>query len=77
MKQRAELSGSNLGIEVENQLRRLVEVRAALAEVRGGAISPAVERALEMADIEIFLALGYLGYREQLFPEQIPTQVSR
>jgi hypothetical protein len=59
-----------LGQAVDDQLDQLLDIRRSLARVRSSALSPAVARALEMADIELFLAMGYLGYRDQLFPEQ-------
>lgn len=52
------------------QLQRLLELREAMEEERGTAASPAVARALQMADYYLFLGLGYLGYTERLFPEQ-------
>ncbi len=52
------------------QLDRLLELRAKLIQEREAAASPAVARALQMADYYLFLSLGYLGYTERLFPEQ-------
>lgn len=52
------------------QLQRLLELREAMAEERAVAASPAIARALQMADYYLFLGLGYLGYTERLFPEQ-------
>ncbi len=52
------------------QLDRLLELRAELIQEREAAASPAVARALQMADYYLFLGLGYLGYTDRLFPEQ-------
>lgn len=52
------------------QLERLLELREAMREERAVAASPAIARALQMADYYLFLGLGYLGYTERLFPEQ-------
>lgn len=54
----------------QRQLDRLLELREAMLEERSTAASPAVARALQMADYYLFLGLGYLGYTERLFPEQ-------
>jgi hypothetical protein len=56
------------GVAVE--LDRVLELRAALSAERQATQSPAVARALQMADYYLFLSLGYLGYTERLFPEQ-------
>lgn len=53
-----------------DQLNRLLALRENLQAERDGAMSPAVARALEMADYYLFLALGYFGYSDRLFPEQ-------
>lgn len=53
-----------------DQLARLLLLRTALIEEQGRAGAPAVSRALEMADFYLFLALGYFGYDDKLFPEQ-------
>jgi hypothetical protein len=58
----------SLGTHVDQQLERLRALRAELVLERERAVSPAVARALEMSDISLFLALGYLGYTEELFP---------
>lgn len=47
---------------------RLVALRAGLLSEQCAATSPAVGRALEMADAYLFLALGYLGHTDELFP---------
>jgi hypothetical protein len=55
---------------VRAQLDRLLAIREQLRAERQGAVSPAVDRSLEMADYYLFLALTYFGYTERLFPEQ-------
>lgn len=55
---------------VADRLTRLVELRAALLSEKEAAPSPAVARALEMADMYLFLGLSYLGYADQLYPEE-------
>ncbi|QSE87426.1 hypothetical protein JWS13_01990 (plasmid) [Rhodococcus pseudokoreensis] len=57
------------GVDAD-QLERLLEVRRALQRERATASSPAVGRALQMADYYLFLGLSYFGYSEKLFPEQ-------
>lgn len=51
-------------------LQSLIGIREALSRARSEAPSPAVGRALQMADYYLFLALTYLGYTERLFPEE-------
>ena len=51
-------------------LDRLLELRQQLLNEQDGATSPAVARALEMADTYLFLAISYLGYTDHLFPEE-------
>jgi hypothetical protein len=53
------------------QLERLLELRNVLLEEREKASSPAVARALQMADYYLFLGLTCFGYSEKLFPEQL------
>jgi hypothetical protein len=52
------------------QLQRLLELRDTLLREQAAAASPAVARALQMADYYLFLGLTYFGYSEKLFPEQ-------
>jgi len=52
------------------QLERLLALRETLLRERASAQSPAVARALQMADYYLFLGLTYFGYSEKLFPEQ-------
>jgi hypothetical protein len=53
-----------------DQLQRLLELREVVLKEQAVADSPAIARALQMADYYLFLGLGYLGYTERLFPEQ-------
>lgn len=52
------------------QLGRLLELRETLQRERDASESPAVARALQMADYYLFLGLTYFGYSDRLFPEQ-------
>jgi hypothetical protein len=52
------------------QLDRLLTLRQQLLHERECAPSPAVARALTVADNYLFIALGYVGYTDHLFPEQ-------
>jgi hypothetical protein len=65
-----ESASGGLGPEAARQRDRLVELRHQLQDERTSAVSPAVERALEMADMHLFLGLLYLGYTGELFPEE-------
>jgi hypothetical protein len=51
-------------------LKTLVDLRRKLTEARPGAASPAIARALQMADYYLFLGMTYLGYVDKLFPEE-------
>jgi hypothetical protein len=53
-----------------SQLQRLLDLRECLLAEQGSAQSPAVARALQMADYYLFLGLTYFGYSDRLFPEQ-------
>lgn len=52
------------------ELTRLVALREELTQERAAASSPAVASALQLADVYLFLALGYLGYTDRLLPEE-------
>lgn len=65
--------GSGLGGPAADQLEHLVALRAGLLAEQAAAVSPAVARALEMADAYVFLALGYLGHTDELFPGEAGT----
>jgi hypothetical protein len=56
-----------------SQLERLLIIRAQVGRERELSATPALERALQMADYALCLALGYFGYPDQLFPEQGDT----
>ncbi|MEW6470729.1 MAG: hypothetical protein AB1679_00480 [Actinomycetota bacterium] len=58
-----------LSQDQEAQLDRLLGLRQRLLQEQAAAMSPAVERALRLADVYLFLALGYYGYTEHLLPE--------
>jgi hypothetical protein len=58
-----------LGESVDRQRERLLALRAQLIQERERAISPAVSRALEMAETYLFLGLGYVGYTDELLPD--------
>ena len=59
-----------LGSEAHLQLERLLGLRQQLRDERSVAVTPAVARALEVAEIELFLGLTYLGYTDSLFPHE-------
>lgn len=61
-------TATDFGVNVDAQLRRLTALRGQLREERAVAVSPAVARALELAEIELFLGLTCLGYSNELFP---------
>ncbi|MAT04708.1 MAG: hypothetical protein CL424_06665 [Acidimicrobiaceae bacterium] len=63
-------TATSLGADVDAQLERLVALRGQLREERAAAVSPAVARALELAEIELFLGLTCLGYSDELFPHE-------
>lgn len=52
------------------QLARLLDIRQAMLRERAASGSPAVARALQMADYYLFLGVTYFGYSDKLFPEQ-------
>jgi hypothetical protein len=61
-------AAEGLGEDVDRQRDRLLALRRQLIRERKRAISPAVDRALEMAEMYLFLGLGYVGYTEELLP---------
>lgn len=65
-----------LGVLPDLQRERLVALRAGLLSEQAAAVSPAVGRALEMADAYLFLALGYLGHTDELFPGESGAEAS-
>lgn len=58
-----------LGTHAEAARQRLVQLREQLLTETRSATTPAVARALEMADVYLFLALGYLGHTDELLPD--------
>ena len=63
-------SNAILSADEAAQMDRLIELRRRLHEEKSSAMSPAVARALEMADYQLFLGLTYFGFTERLFPEE-------
>jgi hypothetical protein len=63
--------GTGLGDDVERQRARLLAVHDDLARERAAALSPAIERALQTAQMYLFLALGYVGHTDELFPDEL------
>lgn len=63
-------SGALLGAPAAAQLERLRRIRDAIQQERARSATPAVERALELTETQLFLAMTYLGYTDQLFPEE-------
>lgn len=61
---------SLLSSEEAAQRDRLLTLREQLLAEGATAMTPAVARALQMADGYLFLALTYFGYTERLFPEE-------
>ena len=43
---------------------------ASLLRLRRQATTPGVAHALRLADIYLFMALGYTGHNDELFPEE-------
>ncbi|HTK64746.1 MAG TPA: hypothetical protein VL595_20330 [Pseudonocardia sp.] len=66
------LASNSLGAAVDVQRERLLALRGQLLLERQRAVSPAVARALEMTEDYLFLALGYLGHVDELFPGECP-----
>lgn len=54
----------------DDALERLLGLRRDLLAEAARAPSPAVHRALEMADAYLFLALSYLGHTDELYPDE-------
>ncbi|MGF1597122.1 MAG: hypothetical protein ACFCVK_09335 [Acidimicrobiales bacterium] len=48
----------------------LLALRAGLLDLRRRAPTPGVAHALRLADTYLFMALGYTGHRDELFPEE-------
>ena len=56
--------------ELDTTRSDLLALRAELHRQRDAAPTPGIAHALRLADAYLFLALGYCGHNEQLFPEQ-------
>lgn len=65
-----------LGADVESTRRRLLDIRDALSAERETAGSPALARALDLAETYLYLGLGYLGHCDDLFPEEGASAVT-
>lgn len=61
---------SNFPAELDQTRRDLLSLREELHRQRDAAPTPGIAHALRLADTYLFLALGYSGHNEQLFPEQ-------
>lgn len=61
---------STFPVELDATRSDLLTLRAELHRQRDAAPTPAIAHALRLADAYLFLALGYCGHNEQLFPEQ-------
>ena len=59
-----------LSQEEAAQLERLVALREQLRREQHEAVTPAVARYLQLADVYLFLGITHLGYTELLFPEE-------
>jgi hypothetical protein len=56
--------------ELEQTRQDLLALRGELHRQRDAAPTPAIAHALRLADAYFFLALGYCGHNDQLFPEE-------
>lgn len=56
--------------ELEQTRQELLALRRELHRQRDAAPTPAIAHALRLADSYFFLALGYCGHNDQLFPEE-------
>ncbi len=63
--------------ELETARQDLLELRAELTRQRERASTPAIAHALRLADAYLFMAIGYTGHTDQLFPEQGMVDVGR
>jgi hypothetical protein len=72
MGRRAKKTGKSVGallLGTEDRAARLLELRERLLRELADPGSPGLRRALELADIHLFMALQYCGYVETLCPE--------
>lgn len=56
--------------ELETARLDLLRLRQELTRQREVAPTPGIAHALRLADLYLFLALGYTGHADPLFPEQ-------
>lgn len=64
-------------VELEQARQDLVALRAELHRQRAAAPTPALAHALRLADGYLFLALGYCGHNDELFPEEGHVEADR
>ena len=57
-------------VDLETTRHELLSLRSELRRQRSTAPTPAVARALRLADTYLFIALGYCGHNDELFPEE-------
>ncbi len=56
--------------ELDRAREDLLNLRAELHRQRRAAPTPALAHALRLADTYLFVALGYCGHNDELFPEE-------
>ena len=63
--------------ELEATRQSLLALRAELHRQRDEAPTPGIAHALRLADAYLFMALGYCGHNDELFPEEGHVEVDR
>ena len=63
--------------DLEQTKQELLSLRAELHRQRDAAPTPAVAHALRLADSYLFVALGYCGHNDELFPEEGRVEADR
>ena len=63
--------------DLESTRQDLLALRAELHRQRNVAPTPGVAHALRLADSYLFLALGYCGHNDELFPEEGHVEADR
>jgi hypothetical protein len=56
--------------ELEPTRQALLSLRSELSRQRHEAPTPGIAHALRLADAYLFMALGYCGHNDELFPEE-------
>ena len=56
--------------EMETARADLLRLRTDLIAQRRSAPTPGIAHALRLADVYLFMALGYTGHNDELFPEE-------